>query len=242
MTELLGLPDAHGWALFALATLALNATPGVDLLLVGGRTLQHGARAGLAAAAGVCAGCLGHTVAVAVGLAAVLAASPGAFAVLKALGAAYLAWLAVGLLRQALRRPVATGPAGDAPAPPVPPGLAAAFRTGVLTNLLNPKVALFFLAFLPQFVSPQAPWAAGGLAVLGLAFVLQSLAFLAAVVLGLALVARGLRRGLGHRAAGGGGWPGRVAAGVGGLLFLGLALRLATDALPTAAVPAGAPR
>jgi threonine/homoserine/homoserine lactone efflux protein len=235
LATLLGLPEAGGWALFALATLALNATPGVDLLLVGSRTLQHGARAGLAAAAGVCVGCLGHTAAVAVGLAAVLAASPAAFRVLEVAGAVYLAWLAIGLLRQAMRAPAdsAAGARAEPPAP-VAAGVSAAFRAGVLTNLLNPKVALFFLAFLPQFVSATAPAAAGGLAVMGLAFVGQSFVFLVVLVAVIAGLAQRVRQGLASRpSARSGGLAGRVAAGVGGLLFLAMALRLAGDVWPS---------
>src|SRR5215470_14121752 len=93
----------HDLALFLLATLVLNATPGVDLLLTLSRTLQGGARAGIAAALGISSGCLVHTLAGALGLAPLLAASALAFSLIKWVGAAYLLWLAFGMLREALR-------------------------------------------------------------------------------------------------------------------------------------------
>ena len=97
----------HDLPLFALTVLVLNATPGVDLVFTISRTLQHGVRTGLAGAAGISAGCVVHALGAAFGLAALLAVSTTAFTVLKGLGAAYLVWLAVGMLRSALK-PTAT--------------------------------------------------------------------------------------------------------------------------------------
>jgi threonine/homoserine/homoserine lactone efflux protein len=209
-----GLGSAQQALLFALAVLALNATPGVDLLLTLTRTLQGGARAGLAAAAGICAGCLVHALAAAAGLAALLALHGGALQAVQVLGAAYLVWLAAGLLREALSRDAAVAPDDR---PPRPRPWQADLRQGLVTNLLNPKVALFFLAFLPQFLQPQASGRSLAMALLGLWFVLQSALFLALVV----LAARPLRQVR---------WPPavrRIAQGVAGVLFIGLALRLA---------------
>ena len=108
------LPGASELALFMLAALVLNATPGVDLLLTVARTAAGGMRAGLAAASGISAGCVLHALAAAFGLAALLAVSGTAFAVIKWAGAAYLLWLGVGLLRSAWRD-------GAVPLPAAPP-------------------------------------------------------------------------------------------------------------------------
>ncbi len=190
----------------------LNATPGADLLLTVTRTLAGGARAGFAAALGVNAGCVVHALAAAFGLAALLALHPQAFAAIQWAGAAYLAWLGAGLLRQAARsEPPETGAVPAAPRP-----LRAEFRTGLVTNVLNPKVALFFLAFLPQFVPAGSAHATASFLLLGAWFVLQSTLFLFGVVLMAARLAGWQTPGRARR------WIG----GLGGLLFIALALRL----------------
>ncbi len=185
--------------LFALTVLVLNATPGVDLIFTLTRTLQYGVRAGAAAALGIAAGCVVHTLAAAFGLAALLAASAAAFGVVKWAGAVYLLWLAWGMLRNALqglsyrREPgSAARPSGPTPSMPAstgmaaaatradlrPPSLATLFRQGLLTNALNPKVALFFLALLPQFIGDAAPSKEAAFLFLGGWFVVQGGAFL----------------------------------------------------------------
>jgi threonine/homoserine/homoserine lactone efflux protein len=201
-------PAVHDLALFASAALLVNLTPGPDRLFVAGSSLAHGRRAGGLAALGVGAGCLVHVALAALGLAALLAASPVAFTVVTWIGAAYLVWMGLAMLR---RRAVAAGPLPTLPA-------ARVFRQGAVTNVLNPKVALFFLAFLPQFIDPGAPHQALGLVALGLLFTLSG----TAVNLAVALLAGGLRGvlGGGHAA---GTWLNRVA----GLVFVGLGLRLA---------------
>ena len=211
---------AQDLGVFMAATLVLNATPGVDLLLTVSRTLQSGPRAGVAAALGINAGCLVHAGAAAFGLAALLAVSASAFSAIKWAGAGYLLWLAVGMARTAWNAGRAS-----APAPSVPARSAwQDFRLGLLTNVLNPKVALFFLAFLPQFIRPGSTDKTSAFLLLGAAFVVQSLLFLLLVV---AAAAR-LRR-----------WPSspRVARGLqgcGALLFAALALRLAATRQPVA--------
>ncbi|MFM2287153.1 MAG: hypothetical protein RL684_296 [Pseudomonadota bacterium] len=210
----------HDLPLFALTVLVLNATPGVDLVFTVSRTLQHGVRTGLAGAAGISAGCVVHALAAAFGLAALLAVSTTAFTVLKGLGAAYLVWLAVGMLRSALATPAART-ADVVAVAPVP--LGRVFRQGLLTNVLNPKVALFFLAFLPQFIDADASHKTLSFLALGGWFVLQSALFLAALVL---LTAR--LRHLGRGSATSGRWLN----GLGGVLFLGLAAKLARTDLP----------
>lgn len=210
----------HDLPLFALTVLVLNATPGVDLVFTVSRTLQHGVRTGLAGAAGISAGCVVHALGAAFGLAALLAVSTTAFTVLKGLGAAYLVWLAVGMLRSALATPAAhtADVVAEAPVPQW-----RVFRQGLLTNVLNPKVALFFLAFLPQFIDADAPHKTFAFLALGGWFVLQSALFLIALVL---LTAR--LRHLGRGSA----TTGRWLNGLGGVLFLGLAARLARTDLP----------
>lgn len=209
----------HDLALFAFTVLVLNATPGVDMMLTTTRTLQHGVRAGLITAAGICAGCIVHTLAAAFGLAALLAASAAAFTLIKWAGAAYLAWLAIGMLRQAWAKPV-----DQAAVQPAASGGSAAewFRTGLLTNALNPKVALFFLALLPQFIDAGAPDKTLAFLFLGAWFIVQGYLFLALLVIAVAPLRRwrapaAVRRGV--WAAGGG-------------LFMALAARLALAQRP----------
>lgn len=220
LPPLLGLPGWHTLGLFMLATLVLNATPGVDLLLTVSRTLQGGRRAGVAAALGVSAGCIVHVLAAAFGLAALLALSAAAFDLLKWAGALYLMWLAWGLAKAAWQ---GDGDAVAAPAPPARTGWQD-FRTGLLGNVLNPKVALFFLAFFPQFIAPGTANKTGAMLLLGLLFLLQSTLFLLAVV----AVAGALRR-LPSSPRGA-----RLLQGGAALLFAALALRLALARQPAA--------
>jgi threonine/homoserine/homoserine lactone efflux protein len=193
----------HLW-LFAVTTFVLNATPGVDMMFTLARTLQLGVRGGFAAALGIGAGCVLHTLAAAFGLAALLAASAAAFSVIKWAGAAYLLWLAVGMLRAALRSDDA-GPAGTSAG--APPSAWAIFRQGALTNALNPKVALFFLALLPQFIDADAPHKTLAFLALGGWFIVQGVLFLVAFVLFVAPLRRwrpkpALQRGLNIGGAG----------------------------------------
>lgn len=147
--------------LFLVAGLALNITPGPDMLYVAARGAGEGRSAGIVSALGIGAGALVHIALVAAGLAAVLAAVPVAYLALRLGGAAYLIYL--GAL--ALRSRYSPTTASLTPAP-----LGAIFRQGVITNLLNPKVALFFLAFLPQFVDPSRGSALLQVVALGLLF------------------------------------------------------------------------
>ncbi len=204
----------HDLLLFIATALVLNATPGVDLLYTVGSTLQAGWRAGVAAALGIGAGCIVHALAAALGLAALLAASSVAFTAIKLIGALYLAWLAFGLLRAAWR---GAPTAAAATAGGTRRSLRQVFTQGFLTNVLNPKVALFFLALLPQFIAPDAPHKPLAFLFLGLVFVFNGTLFLFVVV----AVSSQLRR-IGTQPR----WT-RIAQGAGGLLFALLALRLA---------------
>jgi threonine/homoserine/homoserine lactone efflux protein len=161
--------------LFLTASLALIATPGPDLIYVVTRGVAQGRRAALVSACGVCSGLVVHTSFAAIGLSALLARSAVAFSVVKYAGAAYLIYLGIKALlsRESL---VATGEAA-----PAASRLRGVFWQGVASNVLNPKVALFFLAFLAQFVGAGAGNAAVQMLVLGSIFALLGLVFLSFV-------------------------------------------------------------
>jgi threonine/homoserine/homoserine lactone efflux protein len=158
---MLGITDL--W-LFVAAGLLLNITPGPDMAYIMGRSAQRGVRAGAVAALGITTGCFVHIAAAALGLSAILATSAEAFFILKLVGAVYLVWVGISLLRHA------GADAGGAANGRAPISLRGIFLQGFLTNALNPKVALFFLAFLPQFISSAAPSKALAFVVLGLIF------------------------------------------------------------------------
>lgn len=154
----------HDFGLFLCAGILLNLTPGPDTVYILGRSIAHGRRTGLASALGICAGSIFHTGAAAFGLSAFLATSAWAFSAVKLAGAAYLIFLGVCTLLQpenALRPPAEFERNNPA----------AAFRQGIFTNVLNPKVALFFLAFLPQFIDSAAPSKMTAFLILGFTFV-----------------------------------------------------------------------
>ena len=155
------------WLVFVSAVVALNVSPGPDMMYIVSRSLNQGTRAGVASAIGVCSGALVHAVAAALGLSALFAASALAFTVLKWVGAAYLVYLGV-------RTILSAGEATAAPAARPPATAWQCWREGVLIDVLNPKVALFFLAFLPQFVRPGHGDAAWQIFGLGLALVAVS--------------------------------------------------------------------
>ena len=159
------MSGVHDLALFVLSGWLLNVTPGPDTLYIVGRSMTQGWRAGATAALGIGAGLCLHTLDAAAGVSALLMASATAFTIVKLLGAAYLVY--IGLQLTLLRS--GTGPlvpAGDQR--PVP--LRRVFMQGLLTNAVNPKVALFFLAFLPQFVDAEAPNHFAALVFLGVVF------------------------------------------------------------------------
>ena len=138
----------HAYGLFLLTGILLNLTPGQDTLFILGRTLAGGTRAGIAAALGISVGSLGHTLLAALGLSALLAASPWAFTLVRFAGAGYLIYLGARLLLG--------GKSSTAVAAGLPERARSAFVQGIATNLMNPKVALFFLALLPQFIDPAS--------------------------------------------------------------------------------------
>lgn len=159
------LPDNLPY--FLAVSIALTVAPGPDVLFLAAQGVAGGPKAGLAAALGLSSGLLVHTLLAALGVSAVFAASPAAFTALKLAGTGYLLWLAWGAFRE---RPGA-GPAAEKLS-----GQLALYRRGVIMNLLNPKVALFFLALLPQFVDPAKGGVRLQMAALGLVFMAQVIA------------------------------------------------------------------
>jgi threonine/homoserine/homoserine lactone efflux protein len=154
----------HDLPLFVLSGLLLNILPGPDSLLIMTRSATQGWRAGSAAALGIGAGTFVHIFAAALGLSAVLATSAAAFTAVKLLGAAYILYMAAGLLRSKKQDGSSAAPA----LPRLP--YRKIFAQGFLTNVLNPKVAVFFLAFVPQFIDADAPNKALAFIVLGCIF------------------------------------------------------------------------
>jgi threonine/homoserine/homoserine lactone efflux protein len=210
------LPDPAQAVTFAVAVFVLNATPGVDFLLTVSRTLQGGPRAGVAAVAGINAGCVVHALMAAFGLASLLALHPQAFRAIQVAGAAYLVWLGLEMLRQAWR---GESTLAMVPGAPLRSTWWADFRVGLMTNVLNPKVALFFLAFLPQFVPAASPQKTLSFLLLGAWFIAQGGLFSLGLV---ALAARLSRMRSAHRTR-------RGLNGLGGGLFLALAWRIFSD-------------
>jgi threonine/homoserine/homoserine lactone efflux protein len=150
------VPDGPHLAAFFAAALVLAVIPGPGMLYVLARSLAGGTRTGLRSTGGTAVGGLGHVIAAVLGLSALLAASASAFEAVRLAGAVYLIWLGINTLRRAADPP----PVGSA-------GTDAAFRQGILTELLNPKTALFFITFLPQFVQRDRGPASLQLLVLG---------------------------------------------------------------------------
>jgi len=216
------MPPLETLAAFFAASALLCLTPGPDNLFVLLHSARHGWRAGMCVVLGQCLGLVGHTTAVALGLAAVFAASAVAFAVLKWCGAAWLLWLAWGALRASAGKSAAVQ-VEDHNAATVTPTRKDALRMvgrGLLMNVTNPKVLLFFLALLPQFVDT----AHGGM---GQQIMWLGLLFIAATVLVFGAIARfsGAFGALLLRSVRARLWLDRVAA----LVFVGLAVRLATS-------------
>jgi threonine/homoserine/homoserine lactone efflux protein len=212
------MPDVPQLLLFMAAGWLLNLTPGPDVLYIVSHGLRHGARAGMVAALGIVSGCFVHVFAAAAGLSALLATSAAAFTVIKWIGAAYLLWMGVKLLfSRGGRLDLNAARATET-------DLWLVWRRGFLTNVLNPKVALFFLAFVPQFIRPDAAHPALAFLLLGVLFNVNSLP----INLGYAWLAAWAARRLQVLQAAMG-WMDRIA----GLMFIGFGLRLALAEHPT---------
>ena len=202
--------DLHTALTFFAVALALGFTPGPDNVAVLMQSATQGRRAGGFITLGLCGGLVVHTVAVALGLAAVFAASATAFALLKWVGASYLAYIGW----RTLRAPTEALSAGDLP----DASAANMFVRGMLMNLTNPKVVFFFLALLPQFVQPGRGSVAVQICALGLIFMLATLISFGTITWFAATLSAGLRQSVKAR---------RILNYVAGTLFLGLAARLA---------------
>jgi threonine/homoserine/homoserine lactone efflux protein len=203
----------HHYWLFIATAILLVITPGQDTFFILGRSLSGGRSAGIAAALGITAGSVIHTFAAALGLSALLATSPYAFMAVKFAGAAYLIYIGVRALASR-----ASGLPGEA-AGVSADGRWPAFRQGVLSNLLNPKVALFFLALMPQFIDAGSTRKVGAFIALGLTFVALGVIW----CLVLAVAAASLRGAFLRRPS-----MASVLNKVAGTLFIALGLKLAT--------------
>jgi threonine/homoserine/homoserine lactone efflux protein len=205
------MPGVHHYWLFLIAGVLLNLTPGQDTLFIIGRSITGGFRTGFAACLGILLGTCCHTLAAALGLSVLLATSATAFTVVKLLGAGYLMYLGARMLFTRESAPVQGARTTDT-------NPRAALLQGVLTNVLNPKVALFFLAFLPQFVDPNGANRPLAFCLLGATFVLTGLVWGLVLVMGATRLQSFFVRKPSARA---------VMDRVVGAVFLGLGARLA---------------
>lgn len=196
---------------FLMAAMVITAAPGPDNLLVLGLGMSRGPRHGMVFGLGCAIGCLSHTLLAVLGVSALFAASPLAFTALKVAGGAYLCWLGWQALRS-------SGSIGAVPVQPAPDSMARLFAKGLLANAINPKVMLFFLSFLPQFVDASRGHVSAQTAWLGVVFTLQ-----AAVLFGLLGAFAGRIGRVLQRSPRLGLWLDRVT----GAVFIGLGLRLA---------------
>jgi threonine/homoserine/homoserine lactone efflux protein len=220
-------------ALFIAAGLLLNLTPGPDVLYVVTHAIRRGVRAGVVAALGISAGCFVHIAAAALGVSALMAASSTAFSVLKWAGAAYLVYVGVQLLVRK-REEFAIDSVAKSPIRVSAAALKSIFFQGLGTNVLNPKVALFFLAFVPQFIAPGVENQALVFLLLGLLFNFNALV----VNMGWAVAACWLARRLGEARAQRRAAPGRPGPlvwldRVAGTLFITFGLKLALSDNPS---------
>jgi threonine/homoserine/homoserine lactone efflux protein len=172
---------------YTAAAFVLILTPGPDMTLFLGQTLTGGRARGIVAYLGASAGLVVHTMLAAFGLSALLAASATAFGVLKVVGVAYLAWLAINALRRGSALTLQAGAANKQP-------LGQVFLMGVGVNLLNPKIVMFFLTFLPQFVSASDPHAGGKLMFLGLYFIVLAIPICIVLILAAERFTTAIRR------------------------------------------------
>lgn len=207
----------HDWWLFIISGLLLNLMPGPDTLFIMSKSASQGWKAGVVASLGICSGVYVHVFAAAFGLSALLATSATAFVVVKLVGAAYLIYLGWMTLRQ---KPSSASEA-QVQGRQVSQTLFTIYRQGFLTNALNPKVALFFLAFVPQFISADSSNTVLAFILLGTVFDVSSLIWCTTVALFTAFASERLQISARVKA-----WLNKVV----GALFIGLGVRLAVSA------------
>ena len=179
------MPHGSSLTLFLVSTLVLLVIPGPEVFYISARSISQGRRAGVVSVLGIQTGTLVHVLAAAFGLSAILVSSALAFEVVRYLGAAYLVFLGVRRLRSRDEKP--------APEDVAPEPLSKVFRDGVVVNVLNPKTALFFFAFLPQFVDPSRGSTVGQLLLLGLVFTAMAVCTDGAYALAASQLGRRLR-------------------------------------------------
>ena len=223
MLDLIGI-DGLSLAWFVAAGLLLNLTPGPDVLYIVTQALRRGARAGVVGGLGITAGCFVHVAVAALGLGALLATSATAFSLLKWLGAAYLLWMGAHMLVSRAAASDCVDAQSQGTALPGAQSWHGVFWGGFLTNVLNPKVALFFLAFVPQFIPAQAQHKTLAFVLLGLRCNLNSVA----ITVGYALLAarmaarlNAVQRGM------------RRLERIAGVMFIGFGVRLAMSDNPS---------
>jgi threonine/homoserine/homoserine lactone efflux protein len=202
----------HDFPLFVISCILLNITPGQDTMYILGRSVAQGRQAGVMSVLGIMTGVLVHTLLAALGLSVILATSSLAFSMIKYAGAGYLVWIGVGFIIN--RSDLSALPEASSSAP----AHWKIFRQGVLTNVLNPKVALFFLSFLPQFVSVQSDLVFVPFMILGLVFFTTGSIWCLFLVYGSAWLSARFR---GRTATSG------TLKKITGALFIGLGIRLA---------------
>ena len=200
------------FSLFLVSSILLNITPGQDTMYILGRSIAQGKKAGTISVFGIMTGVLVHTLLAAFGLSVILATSSLAFSIVKYLGAGYLLWIGFGFLLKGQNNQHVEV---DKKAPVKSWTI---YRQGILTNVLNPKVSLFFLSFLPQFVVPQADVVFVPFFMLGMTFFTTGSIWCMVLVLG----STWLKDKIGHRTAVGG-----IAKKLTGALFVGLGVKLA---------------
>ena len=199
---------------FTLAAILITAAPGPDNMMVLGMGMSKGRRQGMAFGLGCAVGCLSHTLLAVLGVSALVAASPLAFTVLKWVGGAYLVWLGIGSLRHAGQGIQTSNPEASTES------IQVLFLKGMFANAINPKVVLFFLSFLPQFVVPEQGQIGLQLGMLGFIFTVQAGILFAAVAYFAATIGAWLTRW-----PNAGVWLDRVV----GVVFIGLGLRMVTS-------------
>jgi len=195
---------------FAIASTLLSLAPGPDNIFVLSQSALYGRRSGILITLGLCTGLLVHTSAVALGVAAIFAVSATAFTAVKLVGAGYLLWLAWGAFRAAAT-PIAAAHKA------IVPDARALYRRGIIMNITNPKVAIFFLAFLPQFANPQAGGMPAQLFLLGGIFILVALIVFTGIAAMAGFIADGLKGSVTAQT---------VLNRLAGLVFIALAIRL----------------
>ena len=215
----------HHLLLFIVSGLLLNLTPGQDTLFIVGRTVSQGRRAGLLSVLGISSGSVIHALAAAFGLSAILATSAMAFTIVKLAGAVYLVYLGVRMMVDAKpsvpsRSVTSHAPSAESIVAPACDSDVEVYRSGLLTNVLNPKVALFFMAFLPQFVDPAHGSRVLSFLALGAIFIVNGTLWCLVLVWGAATMSRRLRE---HAPAG------VLLKRATGALFVGLGARLAVS-------------